>query len=187
MIKRIPHALALRVFLIVSLLAFLNSALPLREASAQSVTLTSPTTPSTVAEGRDFAADELLNSWDFNEKRDIGFKVNFNGNSVGVDSGIWRGISPSSRDSGYVFPLFGGYIGMLLTEGLPGDRQLPRFGVNHKIDSSKYTLLSMRSNHSHPSTRVIYWSNDASNSYFPDISQFRAVLDGVFLDRRASY
>jgi len=105
--------------------------------SAQSITLTGPLSNTNVQEGDDFATIELENPWDFNERRDIGWEENFVGTSVNVTNGIWSG--SNSIGGGYVFPLFPSLRGTSTIEGLPGDRNLPRYGINHKIDTAKYT------------------------------------------------
>ena len=43
--------------------------------SAQTITLTHPTTPITIAEGDDFFVDVINNRIDFDTRRDIGWEV----------------------------------------------------------------------------------------------------------------
>jgi hypothetical protein len=147
---------------------------------AQFITVTSPTQTVTVPEGDDFATVELGDPWDFNERRDIGWEENFKGSSVSVQNGIWRG--ENEKPGGHVFPLFPGFKNSLFSEGLSGDRSLPRFGINHKINSSKYYHLSYRLNVSDRSSFALYWESDESRpEYWPDPnSPTGASFDGFF-------
>lgn len=146
---------------------------------SQSITITSPNVTTNVKEGDDFATNVLGNPWDFNQERDIGWEENFVGTSVGVSGGVWSGTNQTP--GGYVFPLFPGFKGSLFSEGLPGDLELPRFGINHKIDASKYTRLSFKLSNSARSTLAIYWSNDESKpQYWPDGSLQGATIDGFY-------
>ena len=135
-------------------------------AEAQTITLTAPAVAQSVKEGDDFATTQLQNAWDFDQTRDIGFEINFNTPNISNSGGVWRGVS--SGQGGYVFPLFGGYPGVLAAEGLPGDKDLPRFGIKHPIAASKYRELSFRMRHSSRSTLAIYWDADTAATYFPD-------------------
>ncbi|MFN8391574.1 MAG: VCBS repeat-containing protein [Bdellovibrionota bacterium] len=149
--------------------------------SAQTLELTAPAAPVSAAEGDDFASSVLENPWDMNERRDIGYEENFDGRSIQSSGGVWSGVN--AGPGGYIFPLFGGFSGSLLSEGLMGDRELPRFGANHPVDSSRYTLLSYRLRHSARSTLAVYWTNKSQPTLFPDGSQFGTSFDGLFLDR----
>lgn len=147
---------------------------------AQSLTLTAPTAPLAVEEGDDFAFSELGTRWDFDERRDVGWEENFDGGSISTAGGIWSGLN--SAPGGYVFPLFPGFKGSLFAEGLPGDASLPRFGINHRIDSGKYNLLAYRLRHSARSSIALYWeNNDAKAEYWPDLtSPMGASYDGYY-------
>ena len=147
---------------------------------AQSISITSPTKSLRFAEGDDFASSQLDNPWDFNERRDIGFEVNFQGSSVAVAGGVWRAVN--ELQGGYVFPLFGGYKELQAAEGLPGDRQLPRFGSKHPIDASKYKVLTARINHSARTAFAIHWNSNSSTTYFPTGAEFGSSFDGYYLD-----
>ncbi len=150
----------------------------LQIASAQTISMTSPAAPQTVQEGDDFATSQLQNAWDFNERRDIGWEENFNGTSVQATNGVWSGTN--AQAGGYVFPLFGGFKGTTYAEGLAGDKELPRFGINNPIDTSKYTLLSYRLNQTSRSTFAVYWKTDGSESFWPDGTQRGASYDGFY-------
>jgi hypothetical protein len=167
-----------KVFGALLVLTVLCMAAPCR---AQSIEVISPDSSTTINEGDDFATNVLQNPWDMSERRDIGFEEYFQGNSISVHDGLWTAVNQLA--GGYVFPLFGGFIGSLTAEGLSGDRQLPKFGINHPINSSRYSVLSFRMRHSARSTYAIYWANNPQPTYFPDGSLFGANLDGVYLDR----
>jgi hypothetical protein len=146
-------------------------------AIGQSISLTSPTSNVDVIEGDDYFT-ALDNPCDFNERRDIGWEEGYEGTSVRVDNGVWKGTLESA--GGYVFPLFPGFKRSLFSEGPPGDRSLPLLGINHLIDSSKYRQLSFKMSASSRSTLAVYWSNDESKTeYWPDGSNIGASLDGV--------
>lgn len=147
-------------------------------ASAQSITLTSPTQVTTVAEGDDYASTQLQNAWDFNQRRDIGWEENFSGTSVKVTNGVWQGTNAAT--GGYVFPLFGGFKGGLFAEGPAGDLEVPRLGINRPVDTSRYRLLSYKLNHSWRSSFAIYWQNDTTASHWPDGSDRCASFDGFY-------
>jgi hypothetical protein len=148
--------------------------------NAQSISLTGPTANTSVPEGDDFATTELGNAWDFNERRDLGWEENFSGASTTVSGGIWSGTNAVA--GGHVFPLFPGFKGSLFSEGLAGDKSLPKFGINHRIDSSKYTRLSYRVNVSSRSAFAVYWDSDTTRpEYWPDTNSPRgASYDGFY-------
>lgn len=171
----------MRLFCAVSSVFVLLLGISSPGALAQSIILTAPLDPLTVHEGDDFASRELGNPWDFNERRDVGYEENFVGRSISVADGVWTGVNEST--GGYLFPLFGGYQGALHAEGLSGERELPRFGIKHPVDASRYTHLSFRMSHSQPSSYAVYWKNDPASSFWPDGSQMRANFDGFYLDR----
>lgn len=154
--------------------------LSLTNLFAQSINLTSPTSATIVPEGDDFATDELGNPWDFNERRDMGWEENFVGSSVSVSNGIWRGENQVA--GGHFFPLFPGFKDSLFSEGISGDRKLPKYGINHKIKASKYYHLSYRLNVTDRSSYAIYWEGDESRpQYWPDPNSPRgASFDGYF-------
>lgn len=160
-------------------LFFIALGLPLT-AVAQSVSITSPTSLRVVKEGDDFATNALHDPWDMRERRDIGWEEGFNDKSIIITpSRRWRG--KSNAPGAYVFPLFPGFKGALAAEGLPGDRTLPRLGINHTINASKYRLLSYKLKTNSRSALAIYWSKDRNAvNYWPDGSQFAAVYDGIF-------
>ncbi len=165
--------------LFVKVLVFLGFFVP-SILAAQSLNITSPNSSVTVAEGDDYATMELGNAWDFNERRDIGWEENFVGNSVNVSNGEWNGVNQVA--GGHVFPLFPGFKGSLFSEGISGDKSLPKFGINHKINSSKYTRLSYRLNVTSRSTFAVYWDSDESRpEYWPDTNSPRgASFDGFY-------
>lgn len=146
---------------------------------AQSLTITAPVSEVAVKEGDDYATQVLGNAWDFSDRRDIGWEENYDGTTVKVESGKWLGTYKST--GGYIFPLFPGFKNSLFAEGLPGDKSLPRLGINNPIKASKYTHLSFRLNQTKRSTQAIYWNSDQSKSeYWPDGAQFGANYDGYF-------
>ena len=142
---------------------------------AQTVSLTSPTSNTEVKEGDDFATDVLGDPWDFNERRDIAWEQFFEETTVGVSNGIWSG-NNSSAGAGNVQPLFGGLVGFYNSLTTPGDRSLPKYGNNHPVDTSKYTHISYRLDHSQRSTQVVYWEgNTSQGNYFVTGSSPRLV------------
>lgn len=148
-------------------------------AQAQSITVTGPSSPVTVADGEDFATRELRNAWDFNERLDIGWEQNFAGNSIGVANGVWFGTNEIA--GGHVFPLFPDFKGTVHSEPLPGDKSLPLLGINHRINASKYTQLCYKVRPSSRSVYAVYWSNDESKSaYWPDGGNKGASFDGYY-------
>lgn len=152
----------------------------LRESQAQSLSITAPTSTVSVPEATDFAASILLNPWDFSERRDIGWEENYFGPTVGVSNGVWSAVNSVSGP--YVFPLFGGLKTGLFAEGPSYDRETPRFGVNHPIDTSRFTLLSFKLNQSNRSSLAVQWNNDTRLSFFPDGSQLGSRIDGFYQD-----
>lgn len=153
---------------------------------SQSLTISSPSSPVVVKEGDDFATDELGNPWDFNQEKDIGWEENFSGPSIGISNGIWTGINASP--GGYVFPLFPGFARSLFSEGFSDDKNLPKLGINHRINASKYYYLSYRLNHSQRSTFAIYWdADDTRQEYWPDPQSPRCASADKFYNGAFSY
>ncbi len=151
-------------------------------AAAQSIQITSPTGSVTVAEADDFASSVLQNPWDFTERRDIGWEENFSGTSINAAGGWWTAIS--DQQGPYVFPLFGGLKTGLFSEGPSYDRNNPRFGINHPIDTSRYTQLSFKMNQQNRSSIAVHWNNNPLPSHFPDGNQMGAAIDGYYQDGR---
>lgn len=149
-------------------------------ASAQSITLTGPSSAISVQEGDDFATEQLGNPWDMNQLRDFGWDQNFGAASINVSNGVWSGANETP--GGYLFPLFPGFKGLLSSDRLPGNTQLPGFGINHRINTQKYTLLSYRSNHTNRATLAVYWEDDDTRvQYWPDPESPRgASYDGYY-------
>ena len=149
-------------------------------AFAQSVSLTGPLGNQTFKAGDDFFTDRLDLPADGTERRMIGWEENFVGSSVGVSGGVWRGENASP--GGYVFPLFPSLKGTLTADALPGDRKLPKLGIDYPVDTNKYTRLSYRLNNTSRSTHAVYWENDANKSqYWPDPNSPRgASYDGFY-------
>ena len=145
---------------------------------SQTISLTGPLSDLAVPEGDDFAKNVLVNPWDMSQKRDFGWEEKFVGTSVQTINGIWNGTYQQS--GGYVFPLFPGFKGALQAEGFQGNLSLPKYGINHPIDASKYTLLSYRSTHSDRSAYAIYWKTDGSTHYWPDGSQLGSSVDCMY-------
>lgn len=153
---------------------------------SQSITITSPGSSTIVKEGDDFATDELGNPWDFLQEKDIGWEENFSGPSVGVPSGVWTAVN--ATPGGYVFPLFPGFARSLFSEGFSDDKNLPKLGINHRINASKYYYLSYRLNHSQRSTFAIYWdADDTRQEYWPDPQSPRCASADKFYNGPFSY
>ena len=142
----------------------------------QAIELTSPLESITVKEGDDYAKDQLNNPWDFNERRDFGWEQNYLGSSIKISNGKWVG--RNKHPGAYVFPLFGGFKDTVYAEGLPGDKTLPRFGINHPINTSKYYVLSYRLHQTNPTSYCVYWNNDTTTSFWPDGKNVAASYDG---------
>ena len=151
-------------------------------AEAANLTITSPSSAVTVAAGDDYFTDVVDSPADGTQRRMIGWEQGFDGPSVGVSGGIWQGTNAIT--GGYIFPIFPSLKGTLMAEPLPGDRSLTPYGINHRVDTSKYTYLSYHLNHTARSTFAIYWeSNDAKSQYWPDPSSpRRASFDGAYHD-----
>ncbi|MCC6932776.1 MAG: VCBS repeat-containing protein [Deltaproteobacteria bacterium] len=144
-------------------------------SQAQVIELTAPLVPTTVKEGSDFAKSELGNPWDFQERRDIGWEEKYVGSSIKVEKGKWIGTFNSP--GAYLFPLFGGLEGTIYAEGPQGDKTLPRFGINHSIDTSRYYLLSYRLRQSNRSSYAVYWNNQKTSNLWPSGNNFIARRD----------
>lgn len=151
-------------------------------AFAQTISLTSLSQEESVVEGDDYATAVLGNAWDMTERRDIGWEENFDGTTVSVTNGVWSGTNLTN--DGYVLPLFGGFKSQLYAEGLQGDKTLPALGINHPVDSSKYTLLSYKSKVSYPSTYTVLWNNDDTNNHWP-IENSVGNYDGFYHNSQA--
>ena len=147
-------------------------------ATAQSVELTSPLQSTSLMEADDYASVVLRNPWDMNERRDIGWEENFVGTSITVDKGVWKGTLKDP--GGYILPLFPGFPGSLFPEPLDGDKTLPKLGIDHPIDSSKYYMLSFKYKHSSRSSFTVLWNADTTDQYWPDASQMGASFDGFY-------
>ena len=150
---------------------------PLQLLEAQTVTLNGPSSPLNLAEGDDFATVVLGNSWDFNERRDFGLEENYSPSTISIPNGIWTAVSENGRDtlnndpnaSGVVHPLYGGDPQRNPIEPLPGDLSLPKTGFENRIDTSRYSLLSFRMNHSARSSIHISWESDETlDNYVPE-------------------
>lgn len=150
------------------------------DALAQSITITSPSSVVNVREGDDYSTAQNQSSWNMSEMGDIGWNQGYSSTSVNVDNGIWTGTNVVQ--GAYVLPLFGGFFGALAAESAPGsENDLPRYGSNHPIDTSRYTMLSYRLKTSSRSSWVLYWDNTINdNSYWPDGSNRCASFDGFY-------
>lgn len=154
------------LLLVALLLCALLAASP-SPAAAQSITLTS-VSPASVTEGDDFFTTVLNNPLDFDVRRDFLWEEGFAEGSITATGGIWSGqfASPSNLGN-YVFPLFAGFPDTSLNPG--------RLGANFPLDSTKYTLVSVRSRVSAAQTRVVLWSRTVS---FPDGTLKDSQFDG---------
>jgi hypothetical protein len=146
---------------------------------AQVLTITSPTSSVVVPEGDEFASDELEDAWDFDDRRDIGWEEGMVESSISASSGVWRG--NTAVGGAYVFPLFPGLKGTLFSEGGQSDPTLPKFGINHRIDASKYKWLSFKASFSSRTQIGVYWdADDTRPQYWPDVNSPRVTaFDGV--------
>jgi hypothetical protein len=152
--------------LVCALLAALAG--PVAAQSGQSGITITGVSPTSVTEGDDFFTTVLNNPLDFDVRRDFRWEEGFLEGSITATGGIWRGqfASPSSVGN-YVFPLFAGFPDTSLNQG--------PLGANFPLDSSRYTLLSVRSRVSTAQTRVVYWSRTVD---FPDGTLQDARFDG---------
>jgi hypothetical protein len=172
------------ILFICSPLAFTNLAI------AQSITFTefrkSTDSPGTytnhvVTEGHDYFNDVLDNRFNGNHRRDSAWEENYPESGIRSVHGIWE--ATSNGQGGYFFPLFGGFGGGLLTEGLPGSVGLPKLGFEYPINASKYNYLSYRLRQSDRTSFAIYWKSkptSANAHRWPDGTQFGASYDGYY-------
>ncbi len=129
-------------------------------AFAQSISLQGPLSNQTVAEGDDYFSDMLDQPADGFNRYMIGWEENFVGTSVTATNGLWQGTF--SAQGGYVFPVFPNISApekLSSAEALPGDRTLPKYGINHQIDGTKYTRLAYRLNQTNRSSFAVYWES----------------------------
>ncbi|MCC6932775.1 MAG: VCBS repeat-containing protein [Deltaproteobacteria bacterium] len=167
-------------FLLIGLVRFF---IPFLSAFGQSIEITAPLQTVTVKEGDDFAKDQLNNPWDFNERRDFGWEQFYPNSTIKVAYGRWKGVN--SQPGAYVFPLFGGFLNSVYAEGLPGDRTLPRYGINHPINTSKYYVLSYKLKQTNPSSYCVYWNNNKTVSLWPNGDNSGASFDGFYHNNKA--
>ena len=126
----------------------------------QAITLSSPTSTVTYAEGDDFATTVVGNPWDMNELRDIPYDINYEEPSV--SDGIWSAVSHpyTGGGVGYYYLLFRGYGTPTYTDYLSYyDDGMP-YGPLNPIDASRYTRLSIRQSMDSASNRdlvYIFW------------------------------
>ena len=154
------------------------------QALAQTtIVITAPTAPVVMPASDEFATDVLQDPWDFEELRDMGFEENYDGKTVVVDNGVWRGVTKNSGlNSGFVLPLFPGDLMYRKSRHLPGDRNLPKFGLEYPINAAKYTQFSFRMKLPQRSNLVFNWDNDPDDGdIFPKPSDpLCSELDKVF-------
>lgn len=146
-----------------------------------------------VPAGDDFACGPLENCWDMSQRRDIQYEEYYQAGTVNVLNGIWRGTQSTSEGfipsgpstdpaSGFVMPLFGGFLNGSSAVPLSGDKRLPLAGLYEPIEASKYTTLSFRMNHNDRSDIVLNWQrfdDVASDDLFPaPTDPLASVFDG---------
>ena len=142
--------------------------------SAQTITLTHPTTPITIAEGDDFFVDVINNRIDFDARRDIGWEVQFEEPPTVAD-GSWTGIVSDTLEgssSGRIFPLFSGFGD---DESTPDKNESAMnvgfYGANFPIETDKYSLVTFVDRVSARSRRVVRWSENVdfpeTGAYYP--------------------
>lgn len=151
------------------------------KAYSQTLTLTAPLVPQEFKSGDDYFTDVLESPADGTHRRMIGWEENFAGTSVKVENGIWKGTV--EIPGAYVFPLFPGLKNTLKTDSLSNEKGLPKFGIKYPINSSKYSHLAFKMNHSTPSQLIIYWESDLSKpQWWPTIESPRAGRPDAILN-----
>ena len=136
----------------------------------QTVTLTSPTSPTTVMEGDDFFTNVTNERLDFDMRRDFMWEEQFNEPTIGVPGGVWTGAFESP--GGYVFPLFAGF------PDPNGLANVGRVGARFPIDTSKYKYLSVRRRVSSRTNHAVYVNQAVG---FPTLSGLVCTeVDGYF-------
>ena len=96
-----------------------------------SITITFETA-TTVREGDEYFSDILNDPRDFATRRDIMWEQNFTESTIAVSGGIWSGDSVAGS---YLYPLYQGND-TFMNRGV-------KYGINHPIDSSKYTGVAL--------------------------------------------
>jgi|GEM_PF-1689469 len=117
---------------------------PVQAVDAQTITLSSPTSTVTYAEGDDFATTVVRNPWDMNELRDIPYDINYEQPSI--NDGIWSAVSHpyTGGGVGYFYLLFRGYVTPTYNDYLSYyDAGMP-YGPLNPVDASRYSRLSIR-------------------------------------------
>lgn len=135
----------------------------------------------TLEEGDDYFHQVLSNRFNGSERRDSGWEEGFVGSTVRAEGGIWR--ATNENIGAYLFPLFGGFGGAVDTEGLPGDRSLPRSGYKYPIEASTYNYLSYELNHTSRSSYAIYWKTKPTSTdsqRWPDGTEKGTSYDGYY-------
>ena len=102
----------------------------------QTITITAPSSPTSVKEGDDFFTNVMNEPLDFDQRRDFMWEELFNEPTISATAGVWSG--SFNTTGGYVFPLFPGFGGgnPLMNVGRTGER--------FPIDTAKYKYLSVR-------------------------------------------
>jgi hypothetical protein len=143
----------------------------------------------TVGEGDDFASRVLVNPWDMNERRDIGYEIGLN--NISASNGVWQGTfdgvdyASGGASGAYFFPLFEGFSSPTQGTMLSQELAWNPIGAQDKyaIDTSKYTQLSFRMYTSARSQYVVHWTGAKPVNWPMD----QLPNDGRFVDSDGCY
>jgi hypothetical protein len=131
------------------------------------ITVTAPAAKITVKAAPDYATEVLHDRWDMNQRTDLGWRI-FNTveapvsnlSNISFAGGLFTATSiPASPGSPDSDPNIS-----ILDSAYPGAADIGKFGVNYKIDASKYTVFAVRMYipppvHAWP-TGLLYWSQN---------------------------
>ncbi len=109
-------------------------------ASGQSLTLTAPLAPVTVADGKEFATSLVQRPWDMNELRDVALDAGFS--SILATNGVWYGTS--STNVYYIFPLSPGFVRANYTNYYSWYSPGMPYGPLNPLDAETYSRVSFR-------------------------------------------
>ena len=131
------------------------------------ITVTAPAAKVTVKAAPDYATEVLHDRWDMNQRTDLGWRI-FNTvemplsnlSNISFSGGLFTATSvPASPGSPDSDPNIS-----ILDSAYLGAADIGKFGVNYKIDASKYTVFAVRMYvpppvHAWP-TGLLYWSQN---------------------------
>jgi hypothetical protein len=142
-------------------------------AAAATIQLTAPRQPVTVPEGDDYFTQEMHHALQFDARRDLMWEEGFDEPTIRAQGGVWEGTFRAGAPfPGMTFPLFQGFVNAL---------NLGRVGVNFPVDTTRYTLLSLRGYVAVPpgsqrNQKMLLWTRTGS---WPDGSLLETRPDGV--------